>query len=336
MDSKRLRDDEAAAAAAASPTRTTKRPPRILSIQSFCVHSTVGQKAAMLPLQVAGMEVDPINTVHLSCHKGYAKGATGSAMSAAELATIVSGLEKNGIMAQYTHVLTGYVGSEELLRAVVAEILDRVVSKTSSDQPQTFFLCDPVLGDHGKFYVPESLVNVYATLVIPRAHVVTPNQFEAEALTGIKIASRNDAVRACDALHALGVRLVVITTCNFASDAGTFLVASLAPVSNSTPPPSAPPAKQRRFLVRIPVIPGRWVGTGDLFAALLLGRLVRNPADDDVPSALQFACCAVHAVISRTRNALEDGSNPFGELRVVASLPDLTAPDLSVVAVEEF
>lgn len=41
-------------------------------------------------------------------------------------------------------------------------------------------VCDPVLGDNGKLYVPEELVAIYRDEVVPRATVVTPNQFECE------------------------------------------------------------------------------------------------------------------------------------------------------------
>ena len=41
-------------------------------------------------------------------------------------------------------------------------------------------VCDPVLGDHGRLYVPKELVKIYADEVIGLADLVTPNSFEAE------------------------------------------------------------------------------------------------------------------------------------------------------------
>ena len=55
-------------------------------------------------------------------------------------------------------------------------------------------MCDPVLGDNGKLYVPPDLVPIYRDEVVPLATILTPNQFEAETLTGIQIASDEDAV----------------------------------------------------------------------------------------------------------------------------------------------
>ena len=39
----------------------------------------------------------------------------------------------------------------------------------------------------GKMYVPEELLPIYKKEVIPIADVITPNQFEAQLLTGIDI-----------------------------------------------------------------------------------------------------------------------------------------------------
>jgi pyridoxine kinase len=45
-------------------------PGRVLSIQSSVVSGTVGNKAAVFPLQTLGWDVDPVHTVQLSNHKG--------------------------------------------------------------------------------------------------------------------------------------------------------------------------------------------------------------------------------------------------------------------------
>jgi pyridoxine kinase len=62
-------------------------------------------------------------------------------------------------------------------------------------------VCDPVLGDGGKLYVPAELVDAYRAEVVPLASVVTPNQFEAELLTQRPVRTLDDAVRACAALR---------------------------------------------------------------------------------------------------------------------------------------
>lgn len=77
------------------------------------------------------------------------------------------------------------------------------------------YVCDPVMGDHGKLYVPEDLVAVYRDEMTSVATTMTPNQFEAELLTGIKIQGEHDASRACHALHEKGVTTVIITSLEY-------------------------------------------------------------------------------------------------------------------------
>ena len=65
------------------------------------------------------------------------------------------------------------------------------------------------MGDDGRLYVPEDAAAVYGEAVVPLASVLTPNQFEAERLTGRAIASEADALAACRLLHARGPATVV-------------------------------------------------------------------------------------------------------------------------------
>ena len=49
-------------------------------------------------------------------------------------------------------MLTGYIGSASFLNAI-SDVVDKVKEKS----PDLKYVCDPVLGDDGKFYVPEEL-----------------------------------------------------------------------------------------------------------------------------------------------------------------------------------
>lgn len=73
------------------------------------------------------------------------------------------------------------------------------------------------MGDNGELYVPESLIPIYQNEILPLSDIVTPNQFEAELLTGIKINSTEDAWRATDWFHEKGVTTVALSSTNFAS-----------------------------------------------------------------------------------------------------------------------
>ncbi len=91
---------------AASAIRAME-PARVLSIQSHVVHGHVGNKSAIFPLQLLGLEVDFINSVQFSNHTGY-KQWRGTVMSGDELWELIEGLEVNGL-CNYTHLLTGSI-----------------------------------------------------------------------------------------------------------------------------------------------------------------------------------------------------------------------------------
>jgi hypothetical protein len=153
------------------------RPARVLSIQSHVVHGYVGNRCATFPLQLLGIEVDVINSVQFSNHTGYPGGHRGEVLGGDALTALVDGLDTNGLLAGFTHLLTGYIGSASFLRAV-ADVLRRL----RAANPGLVYVCDPVLGDDGRLYVPPGLVTLYAKEVMPLADVVTPNAFETELL----------------------------------------------------------------------------------------------------------------------------------------------------------
>ena len=59
----------------------------------------------------------------------------------------------NDLLQNYSHILTGYIGSASFLEAVAS-----VIERVQAQSPQVKYVCDPVLGDNGKLYVPESLI----------------------------------------------------------------------------------------------------------------------------------------------------------------------------------
>jgi len=58
-------------------------------------------------------------------------------------------MDNNNLLVGHSHMLTGYIGSESFLNAI-AEVVDKIKEKS----PDMKYVCDPVMGDDGKFYVP--------------------------------------------------------------------------------------------------------------------------------------------------------------------------------------
>jgi len=121
-------------------------------------------------LQLYGFEVNSINSVQFSNHTGYNNGIKGQVLSGDDLKNLVDGLDNNNLLNGYTHMCTGYIGSLTFLNSI-ASVVDRVQEKN----PDLKYICDPVMGDDGKFYVPEVLVESFRSVIIPKAYMITPN-----------------------------------------------------------------------------------------------------------------------------------------------------------------
>lgn len=284
--------------------------PRVLSVQSHVCHGYVGNRCVTFPLQLLGWEVDVVNSVQFSNHLGY-PAYRGQRLGGDDLRQLAEGLALNGLMGSaegggYSHVLTGFIGSETFLEAVL-DLLRTVQEATGA---RAMYVCDPVLGDDGRLYVPEALIHIYRDKVLPHAYMLTPNQFEAEMLLERRgeIRSLEDALSAVDALHALGPEVVVITTVDCcASEEEVAMLLSTR-------------GQRAKWLLRLPRVAGHFVGTGDLTAAMLLAWSHRHPLE--LPLAMEKAGAVVQSVLRRTVDAARLPGRPSSvppELKLVQS-----------------
>lgn len=220
-------------------------------------------------------------------------------MDGRQLLALIEGLEANGLLAGITHILTGYIGKQAFLEAVI-----EVVRRVKAVNRECVYLCDPVLGDHGKYYVPREMVAVYRELVLPIADVITPNLFEAELLLGAPIPGPAAAVEAARQLHARGPRTVVFTSLEHQKPEKLVTVCSRL----------GPGGVQEAHAFTFPCIPAYFTGTGDLFAALWLAWaevLLR----DKLPEAAEKVVATMQAVLANTNSP----GNSTRELRLIQS-----------------
>jgi pyridoxine kinase len=225
----------------------------IISIQSHVVYGYVGNKAAVYPLQSMGFDVWPINTVQFSSHAGY-KGYRGEIFSASHIRDLVDGLEAIQVFDKCDTILSGYMGNAEICHEVT-----NIVNRMKKNNDKATYLCDPVIGD-GKCYVKQEVVDFFQENL--KADIITPNQFEAELLSGIKIKNINDLHKVADFFHAKNIDIVIITSVdlkdkNLENQLQVFLSES----------------NKEKYLVTTQkhTIDKRISGTGDLFSALFLG-----------------------------------------------------------------
>jgi pyridoxine kinase len=265
-----------------------QRATRVLSLQSHTVHGFVGNKAATFPLQLLGFNVDAINTIVLSNKPGYSAGFKGKETNAEDLAQLIEGLAGNDLL-RYDVVITGYARSVSSLSQILS-----AVSAVRAANDRAMVVCDPVLGDHGRFYVPEELLTIYKDKIIPLSSMVTPNAFEIEALTGIKIATVADALRACEVMHSIGPDVVLLKGIKFNDgrpDNYLSMVLSHRPSG-------------RIFGIDFPSLPGAFSGCGDLCTALATAWMHRcvgtGGSTVDIGSVLENIASSMLSVLSNT------------------------------------
>ncbi|XP_036301589.1 pyridoxal kinase isoform X1 [Pipistrellus kuhlii] len=322
---------------------------RVLSIQSHVVRGYVGNRAATFPLQVLGFEIDAVNSVQFSNHTGYAHWK-GQVLNADELHEVYEGLKLNNVN-KYDYVLTGYTRDKSFLAMVVD-----IVRELKQQNSRLVYVCDPVMGDkwegEGSMYVPEDLLPVYKEKVVPVADIITPNQFEAELLTGRKIHSQEEALVVMDVLHSMGPDTVVITSSDLSSPRGSdYLIVlgsqriqhTIRPLISCAVPPGRPDwhpdgsVAKERIRMDIHKVDAVFVGTGDLFAAMLLAWTHKHP--NNLKVACEKTVSAMHHVLQRTIKCAKaqagEGQKPSPamlELRMVQSKRDIENPEIVVQA----
>ena len=303
--------------------------PRVISIQSHVVHGYVGQKACTFPLQLLGFDVDAVNTVQFSNHTAY-RHVSGQRATAEHLRELLcGGLMPNHLLHGVQHVLTGYMRSADWADAVL-ELLQRIREAnaedvrnqdgvhTSEEASTLRYVCDPVLGDAGRLYVPEEMIAVYRDRLAPHAYLLTPNAFELQCLAN----GESDVERACDWLHReRGVPHIVVTSCP---------PPQITSPSSQCPPEvillstgTAEPKQWFRLPRRFPM---QFTGSGDLTAALLLAWTHRTGS---VSKAVPIAMSSVYHVLRRTfecGRVVQPGLAP--ELCLIESRDDLCRPEM--------
>lgn len=240
-----------------------------------------------------GFDVDSLNTVQFSNHTGYPSW-TGKKFNAEDVQELFDGLEKNELMEEYTHVLTGYIGNYAIL-----EKIERMVQKLKSKNTNLIYVCDTVMGDEGALYVAPEIVPLYRN-IMRIADIVTPNQFEAETLSEMKIVSLQDVCKVSEKLHSLGSPNVIITTLSLPLDNVPQEIRLESSTESSLycfTSQKLPNGKTEQHLIAFPTYQGYFTGTGDLFSSLLVARFTE---ENTLVNAAFKAVCSVNAITRKT------------------------------------
>ena len=271
----------------------------ILSIQSHVAYGHVGNAAAVFPMQRLGHEVWPIHTVQFSNHTGY--GAwRGQVFEAGLIDECVQGIQERGVLGTCDGVLSGYMGGLETGEAIL-----RAVAKVRAANGGAIYCCDPVMGDVGRgLFVRPGIPEFFSRQAVPAADILTPNQFEMDLLTGLPSTTQDEARRAIAALHALGPRVILVTSLLTQETPGDAL--DIAASDGKT-----------IWLARTPKLDVEVNGAGDAIAALFF---VHWLASGSARQALEAAASSVYGLLLRTAQA---GSR---EILTVAAQQEFVAP----------
>ena len=244
----------------------------VIVVSSHVVRGAVGNRAVVFALETLGLPVWAVPTVVLPWHPGHGR-ATRIVPPAAEFSALIDDLAAAPWLGEVGAVLSGYLGGPEQAEAVA-----RLVRAVKARNAGALYLCDPVMGDAGGLYVPETTAGAMRDTLLPLADIATPNRYELEWLAGETLPDNAAAARA--ALR-LGPARVLVTSAHamMAGSIGNLLVTASETV-----------------LAEHRAVAGAPQGTGDLVSALFLARLIEGQSE---AKALQGATASVFEVLAR-------------------------------------
>ena len=246
---------------------------RIASIQDISCLGRCSLTVALPGISALGVECAIVPTAVLSAHTAF------PGFVSRDLTDQLDAIAAHW-QAQHVHfdaLYTGYIASVPQVQQVL-DFFDAVKS------PDTMIFVDPAMADHGKLYsgfgpdFPAAMARVVA-----RADVAMPNLTEACLLTGTPYREDMDEPMTRELLQkvaALGAGKVVLTGVSFTPD-------RLGAMGYDS-------ADGRFFTCLDRRQTGSYHGTGDIFAATVVGGMMRGlPLEGAVSLAVRFTLSCI-------------------------------------------
>lgn len=273
--------------------------PGILTFSSQVICGHVGNSAMQFALQKLGFDVFAVPTALLGYHKGHSRKPFEQLTSVEALSNLTADVDAKFTNPAYGAVLSGYTGSA----AAVVAIANHIRSAKARDA-DLVYLCDPVLGDQGRLYVSQDIAAAIRDHLLPLADILTPNLFELGWLTGAPVDSLEQTISAA---RSLEMSEVLVTS---------------APSEQPHEMVSLLVTDKQIHIARTTRLPNPPHGTGDLIAALYLGRRQQGYSGQE---ALGLAAASVHDVLEASARLGLD------ELALVAAQETLSAPVTQII-----
>lgn len=164
----------------------------------------------------------------------------------------------NELEFQFDAVATGFIVSEEQ-----AKIIGDFCKKESEKGSLVFV--DPIMGDEGKLYNGVSKETIlHMRKLVEVADYIVPNYTEAAKLTEMdyhETITTQEADELMRSLRDMGAKSVIITSARLNGEDTVI---------------GYDHKKEKSFVIPFKNIPVRFPGTGDIFSAVLLGKLLEG------------------------------------------------------------
>ena len=254
-----------------------ERTPRVAAVHDLSGFGRCSLTIVQPVLSAMGIQCCPLPTAYLSTHTGGFTGNTFLDMTG-ELEKAMEHWKSLGLT--FEAVYTGFMGNEKQM-ALAADFIRAV------RRPGMIAVVDPVMGDHGKLYRTYTAGMCRAMRGLAEAaDVIVPNLTEAAILLDVPCGSLTPTEdgfrRTAEALSRGGERSVVLTGVSLAQ--GRTGAACFDRDAGET------------IFIQTDFVARAFHGTGDLFASVLTGALVRGDSlRDAAAKAAEFVrLCAAH------------------------------------------
>lgn len=274
--------------------------PRIAAIQDISGFGRCSLTVVLPVLSAMGSQCCPLLTASLSAHTAFPPSDKATFLDlTGQMEGTTAHWAELGVT--FDAIYSGFLGSADQIR-----IIERFYQQFRGEH--TRVLVDPVMGDHGKPYrtcTPDLCAKMRQ--LADQADCITPNWTEAALLLDEDYANRpteETGIRNwLERLSLDGKRLVVLTGVSLTE--GQIGAGYFDRITGTT---GFAMAHQE---------PAHFPGTGDLFASVLLGALMRG---DELPGSVRQAVDFVQRCVACT---LEVGTQPLEGVQFESLLKEL-------------
>ncbi|MBR5279406.1 MAG: pyridoxamine kinase [Clostridia bacterium] len=243
---------------------------RAIAIHDISCAGRCSLTVALPVLSVQGVETNVIPTAILSTQTGGFEGYTYRDLTEDILPIVRHWTTMNRVCDA---IYTGFLGSFRQLE-IVSNVIDQMQGA------KTLVYIDPVMGDGGRLYSTFDMDFVAGMRALcQKAHVITPNITEAFLLLGRPYQEGPYTLELIEelllSLSALGPETVVLT--------GIYAEGERLGAA------AYQRAQNKIYTAFAPAYKGTYHGAGDLFASVLLGKMLQEiPMEDALSAAVSF------------------------------------------------